>query len=102
MFLALIGASLIGIGDFKIGIKHLIGDGLGLLAAILAQVEQGLYSSSALRDRLKIMIEERKSYDPVSTKATLKKLAPERNLVIDTTYNSPEQIAKKVKHFLLN
>lgn len=71
-------------------------------AAILAQVEQGLYSPSALRDRLKIMIEERKSYDPFSTKATLKKLAPERNLVIDTTYNSPEQIAKKVKHFLLN
>jgi len=34
MFLALIGASLIGIGDFKIGIEHLIGDGLGLLAAI--------------------------------------------------------------------
>lgn len=69
-------------------------------AAILAQIEQGLYSPSALRDRLKIMIEERKNYDPVSTKATLKKLAPERNLVIDTTYNSPEQIAKKVKHFL--
>lgn len=34
MIFALMGASLIGIGDFQIGIENLIGDGLGLMAAI--------------------------------------------------------------------
>lgn len=68
--------------------------------AILTQVQQGLYSVSTLRDRLMIMIEERRSYDPLTTKAALEKLAPEINLVIDTTDFSPEQIAKKIIHFL--
>lgn len=34
MLLAILGASLIGIQDLQIGLQHLLGDGLGLLAAL--------------------------------------------------------------------
>lgn len=65
-------------------------------AEILAQVRQGLYSISAVRDRIKIVVEERRSYDPSATRVPLEKLAPDRTLAIDTTRHSPELIARKV------
>jgi hypothetical protein len=68
-------------------------------AEILNRVRQGLYSVSAVRDRLKIVVEERRSYDPSATRVVLEKLAPDRTLVIDTTRYSPELIARKVMQF---
>lgn len=69
-------------------------------AEILERVRQGVYSVSAVRDRLKIVVEERRSYDPSATRAALEKLASDRTLVIDTTRYSPELIARKVVQFL--
>ncbi len=69
------------------------------LTEMLSNVEQGLYSLSYLRDRLKIVIEERRHYDPDATRLTLERLAPDRTLAIDTTCYSPEAIARKVIQF---
>ncbi|MBO3461659.1 AAA family ATPase [Aetokthonos hydrillicola Thurmond2011] len=69
-------------------------------AEIFAEVRQGVYSVSALRDRLMILVEEGRSYNPSATRTALQKLAPERTLVIDTTTHSPEQIAQKIMQFI--
>lgn len=70
------------------------------IAEMLADVEQGLYSLSDLRDRLKIVAEERRHYDPDATRSTLEALAPDRTLAIDTTRDGPEQTAQTIVQFL--
>lgn len=70
------------------------------IAEMLADVEQGLYSLSDLRDRLKIVAEERRHYDPDATRSTLEALAPDRTLAIDTTRDCPERTAQKIVQFL--
>jgi len=70
---------------------------------ILTQINQGDYSIAEVRDRLKIIVEEQKNYDPLAARSVLELLPTHRTLFIDTTLNSPESIAQKIKSsFLAN
>ncbi|HEY9635470.1 MAG TPA: AAA family ATPase [Coleofasciculaceae cyanobacterium] len=66
---------------------------------ILSLVHQGSVTVEELRAKLKIVVEERRNYDPVATIATLRQLASERTLVIDTTTHSPQQAANLLLTF---
>lgn len=66
---------------------------------ILALAQQGRFSASELRDKLKIVIAERRNYDPDATRQALLAIAPERTLAIDTTRHSPRDIARKIVAF---
>ncbi len=63
---------------------------------ILAQLHQGLFSVTDLQNKLKIVLEERQNYHPLTTKIALQTLAPERTLIMDTTTQTPEQIAQNI------
>ncbi len=66
---------------------------------ILSLVHRGSVAVEELRAKLKIVVEERRNYDPVATIATLLQLAPERTLVIDTTTHSPAQAVNLLLSF---
>lgn len=63
---------------------------------LLDLARSGQITLADLRDKLKIIIEERRSYDPVATIAVLQRLAPQRTLVLDTTQHPPEQVAQAI------
>jgi hypothetical protein len=64
--------------------------------ALLKLVYRGEVDPRELRTKLKILVNDRRSYDPEATKNALLELAPRRTLVIDTTVNNPEQVAQTV------
>ena len=57
-------------------------------------VQRGTVSLTELRDKLRIFVEERRTYDPVATRAALARLAPQRTVFVDTTTQSPDEIAR--------
>ncbi len=63
---------------------------------LLALIKKGVLSVAEMHDKLKIFVEERRNYDPVTTRLTLQAIAPERTLVIDTTTLTPKQVAQKI------
>ncbi|NEO40897.1 MAG: AAA family ATPase [Moorea sp. SIOASIH] len=67
---------------------------------ILTQLNQGYYSLTDLCDRLKIIVEEQKNYDPLAARVFLETLSGSRTLFIDTTVDTPDFIAQKVMSFL--
>ena len=69
-------------------------------AQLLALVNSGEVSIDDLVAKLHIVIEERRSYDPVATRALIMDLAPFRSVVVDTTEHSPEGAATLISRKL--
>lgn len=66
---------------------------------LLKLIDQGVFSATEVRDKLRILVEERHNYDPLATRITLQEIAPERTLVIDTTKTTPMEIAQQLKEW---
>lgn len=66
-------------------------------ASLLQQVAQGAFTLADLTAKLAIVREEKRSYDPVATLATLRQAAPDRLIYADTTQLTSLEIA----HLLL-
>ncbi len=54
-----------------------------------------------LRAKLKIVAEERRSYDPAATRIALETMAPRRSCIIDTVTHSPDQAAVRMRTALI-
>ena len=65
-------------------------------AALLTLVNCGEVSAEDLRAKAKIVLEERRNYDPYAAIAYLQAQAPERTLVVDTAQHWPEQVVSKI------
>ncbi len=63
---------------------------------LLGLVDSGRVSSADLRAKVKIVVEERRSYDPQTTRAALAEHAGERSLWIDTTQHSADDVARLI------
>lgn len=61
--------------------------------ALLALVARGETNGEELAAKLKIVVEERRNYDPAAAIVALRALAPQRTLVIDTTQHTPDEAA---------
>ncbi len=70
--------------------------------ALLALVRRGEVTGADLAAKLKIVVEERRNYDPDAALAALQTLAPSRTLMVDTTAHSPNQAAGMMAEFLQN
>lgn len=66
-------------------------------ARLLGLVAAGAVSAEDLRAKVAIVVTERQNYDPAAAIAALQRLAPTRMLVVDTTTNTPEQAAQKIR-----
>lgn len=64
--------------------------------ALLELVRTGAVTADALHGALTIVCEERRNYDPTSTAAALRDIAPTRTLVIDTVCDTPERVAAQI------
>jgi len=64
--------------------------------ALLALVHSGAVAAADLRDKLTIVVEERRNYDPAKAIAALTALAPERTFVIETSTYTPLQVARAI------
>jgi hypothetical protein len=64
--------------------------------ALLALVHSGAVAPGVLSDKLQIVVEERRNYDPVKAIAALTTLAPERTLVVETSSHTPLQVARTI------
>ncbi len=64
--------------------------------ALLALIRQESVTPSDLQAKLQIVITERGNYDPQITIATLRAIAPDRTLVVDTTTHQPAEIAELI------
>jgi hypothetical protein len=69
-------------------------------ATMLGWLHERSVSSDALTAKLQIVIEERRSYDPVATREALAVHAPEATLYIDTVTHSPAQVAEQTIRWL--
>jgi hypothetical protein len=67
---------------------------------LLNWIRRGMVSSDELRAKLQIVIEERRSYDPVETLAALRSHAPHATLYIDTVSHDPVAVAAQVLAWL--
>lgn len=63
-------------------------------------VSTGEATADDLRKALTIVVEERRNYDPATTRAALAATAPARTLVVDTVADAPQRIALKILDFL--
>jgi hypothetical protein len=69
-------------------------------ATILSWLHNGVVTSDALRAKLQIVIEERRSYDPVATLEALQAHAPQATLYLDTVAHGPAAIAHQTIQWL--
>jgi hypothetical protein len=69
-------------------------------ATILSWLHHGVIREEELRGKLQIVIEERRSYDPVATLEALRAHAPHSTLYIDTVTHAPDAVASQVIHWL--
>jgi hypothetical protein len=65
----------------------------------LTLLARGELTLTDLQAKLKIVLEERRSYDPAAAIAMLQQVAPDRTYVIDTTTHSPNQAAMAIAAF---
>lgn len=65
-------------------------------AALVNLVITGKVSADSLRSKVQIVVEERRSYDPVATRAALESHAGGRSLHICTTRHAPEVVARLI------
>ncbi len=63
----------------------------------LANLSTEGYSSSDILAKAKIVVSERKNYDPVAAEKFLRTLEPARALILDTLALNPSQVATSVK-----
>jgi energy-coupling factor transporter ATP-binding protein EcfA2 len=63
-------------------------------------VSTGEATADDLRKALTIVVEERRNYDPTTTRAALVATAPARTLIVDTVADAPQSIALKILDFL--
>ncbi len=63
---------------------------------ILSWLRDDIVTSDALRAKLQIVIEERRSYDPLATLEALRAHAPHSTLYIDTVTHGPAAVATQV------
>lgn len=71
-----------------------------LLALCTPPVGRGTVPVDELRAKLKIVVEERRNYDPTATRVALQTEAPERALVVDTTQVSATAAAAQIAAWL--
>jgi hypothetical protein len=67
---------------------------------ILSWLQSGVVTSDELRAKLQIVIEERRSYDPVATLDALHSHVPKTTLYIDTVTHRPAAVATQVIEWL--
>jgi hypothetical protein len=65
-------------------------------AALLALVQRGEVTMDELQAKLRIVIDERRNYDPYAAIDLLQRQAGERTLVIDTSTCDPEQVVTQL------
>jgi hypothetical protein len=86
-------------------------DALGMpdLAALLKNEEQqqllrlvndGAVSVEQLAAKARIVVEERRNYDPSATRAALEECAPARTLIVDAAALSPDDVAYETARWL--
>ena len=63
---------------------------------LLSLARSGAVSAEDLRAKLQIVVEERRNYDPLTTRVALLHCAGARSLVIDTTQHHAKQVSKLV------
>ena len=68
--------------------------------ALIGLVHRREVAPADLAAKLKIVLEERRNYDPSGAMNALRTLAPSRTLVVDTTVHSPQQAAGQIMDFL--
>jgi hypothetical protein len=68
--------------------------------AMRAWVRSGAVTAAGLAAKLRIVVEERRSYDPAATAAALRACAPARTLYLDTVAYSPDAVAGQVAAWL--
>jgi hypothetical protein len=69
-------------------------------AAMLSWVARGEVTAADLAAKLKIVVEERRNYDPAATQATLADHAGDRTLIVDTVTHSPRAAAQRLLAWL--
>ncbi len=67
---------------------------------LLALVSSGTVEADELAARARIVLSERRNYDPDATRTALKDVARDRSLIVDTTQLSPERIAEQTIRWL--
>lgn len=67
---------------------------------ILGWLHHGIVEADALRAKLQIVIEERRSYDPAATLESLRAHAPDTTLYLDTVSYGPAVVAIQVIQWL--
>ncbi len=72
----------------------------GEAAALLAWVRRSEVSADDLRAKLRIVVEERRNYDPAAARAALQENAPQRTLCLDTVALDAAQIAQAIAAWL--
>lgn len=65
-------------------------------AGLRTLVERGAILADDLRAKVEIVLEERRNYDPATTRAALETTAGERALVINTTHVSAQEAARRI------
>lgn len=84
---------------------ELFGEATGLFspddrAALTRMVESGEVDADSLRAKVRIVAEERRSYNPIATRAALAAAGSRRALVMDTVRSSPAQVAWAIAEWL--
>ena len=69
-------------------------------ATMLGWVARGQVTAADLTAKLKIVLEERRNYDPVATQTALRDHAPDRSLIVDTVAHSPHEVADRLLTWL--
>ncbi len=65
-------------------------------AMLLGLVDSGRVAAADLRAKVKIVVEERRSYDPQGTRNALLRHAGERALCVDTTQHGADDVARLI------
>ena len=69
--------------------------------ALLDLARRGEVPAAELAAKLRIVVGERRNYDPAAAILVLENLAPDRTLVVDTVTNDPVAVAYAVRRFLI-
>ncbi len=69
-------------------------------ATMLGWVARGEVPAADLTAKLKIVVEERRNYDPAATQAALRAHAHERSLIVDTVAHAPRDVAAQLMTWL--
>lgn len=71
----------------------------------LTLINQGKIEITELKDKLKIIAKEQQNYDIITSRNSLRKIAPQRTLAVNTAFYSSQQIAqiiiRKMKTIIL-